>query len=327
MMEEIQSRAAAKAGPAKKPLSAAQIRKKTITRRARLMALIQLIFFVSMPGAFVAGFSGVKHIFQWIGKGEVLETDSFVMALLALCACTAPTVSNIVIPPPPPDDGSGGGSGDSGDFSDPGGSGTDTDEGVHCKDIGQTPIILAYFTEYTEVLPEVSLLTHINYAHGRFANPSTGDGGIVITESKKAPIKDVVALKSVNPKLKVCLMVGGWGGHADGFSECALLPAVREQDYRGQYLLYVLRIQIVLVFFRAGFSVLSSSRVLFPDAVFFQRIRAMERVEHDTGLQQREPRSGNTDGCRRVLYGALRHAKSQRTALPRFPRLQHLREL
>ena len=151
----------------------------------------------------------------------------FIFTLLALCACTAPTVSNIVIPPPPPDDGSGGGSGDSGDFSDPGGSGTDTDEGVHCKDIGQTPIILAYFTEYTEVLPEVSLLTHINYAHGRFANPSTGDGGIVITESKKAPIKDVVALKSVNPKLKVCLMVGGWGGHADGFSMMARDAAKR----------------------------------------------------------------------------------------------------
>lgn len=87
-MEDIQSGAAAKAGPAKKPLSAAQIRKKIITRRARLRALIQLIFFVSMPGAFVAGFSGVKHIFQWIGKGEVLEIDSFVMVLLALCGFT-----------------------------------------------------------------------------------------------------------------------------------------------------------------------------------------------------------------------------------------------
>lgn len=87
-MEENQSRAVAKAGPAKKPLTAAQIRKKTITRRARLRALIQLIFFVSMPGAFVAGFSGVKHIFQWIGKGEVLEIDSFVLVFLALCGFT-----------------------------------------------------------------------------------------------------------------------------------------------------------------------------------------------------------------------------------------------
>jgi len=138
-------------------------------------------------------------------------------AALALCACTQDSVANLVIPPPPSGDGgsgSGGGSGGSG------GSGSDDPE-VLCTDIGQTPIVLAYFTEYTETLPEVRLLTHINYAHGRFVNPKEGDGGIVITESKQAPIKDVVALKSVNPKLKVCLMIGGWGGHADGFSMMA----------------------------------------------------------------------------------------------------------
>ena len=100
---------------------------------------------------------------------------------------------------------------------------------THCTDIGQTPIILAYFTEYTETLPNVSLLTHINYAHGRFADPTNGTGGIVITESKKAPISKVVALKSVNPKLKVCLMIGGWGGHADGFSMMARDAAKRTE--------------------------------------------------------------------------------------------------
>ncbi len=99
--------------------------------------------------------------------------------------------------------------------------------GTLCTDIGQTPIVLAYFTEYTETLPEVSLLTHINYAHGRFKNPKTGDGGIVITESKEAPISKVVALKSMNPKLKVLLMIGGWGAHADGFSMMARDAAKR----------------------------------------------------------------------------------------------------
>ena len=101
--------------------------------------------------------------------------------------------------------------------------------GTLCTDIGQTPIVLAYFTEYTETLPEVTLLTHINYAHGRFKNPKTGDGGIVITESSKAPISKVVALKSVNPKLKVMLMIGGWGGHADGFSMMARDAAKRTE--------------------------------------------------------------------------------------------------
>lgn len=109
------------------------------------------------------------------------------------------------------------------------GTGTDPQPGTGtlCTDIGQTPIVLAYFTEYTETLPEVSLLTHINYAHGRFGNPKTGDGGIVITESKQAPISKVVALKSQNPKLKVMLMIGGWGAHADGFSMMARDAAKR----------------------------------------------------------------------------------------------------
>ena len=109
------------------------------------------------------------------------------------------------------------------------GTGTGEETGTLCKDIGQTPIVLAYFTEYTETLPEVTLLTHINYAHGRFKNPKTGDGGIVITDSSQAPISKVVALKSVNPKLKVMLMIGGWGGHADGFSEMAKSAAKRTE--------------------------------------------------------------------------------------------------
>ena len=145
--------------------------------------------------------------------------------MLHLCSCSKPGGNANTLPPPPPvsgeDDTTPGGNGGSSDDT------PDSSDGTHCTDIGQTPIILAYFTEYTESLPEVRLLTHINYAHGRFANPSTGDGGIVITESKKAPIKDVVALKSVNPKLKVCLMVGGWGGHADGFSMMARDAAKR----------------------------------------------------------------------------------------------------
>ena len=145
---------------------------------------------------------------------------------LCLFSCEKPE-NTLVIDKPnfKPDTGTGTGTGNgNGNGSGTGtgtGAGSGEETGALCMDIGQTPIVLAYFTEYTETLPEVTLLTHINYAHGRFANPKTGDGGIVITESKQAPLSKVVALKSVNPKLKVMLMIGGWGGHADGFSEMA----------------------------------------------------------------------------------------------------------
>lgn len=41
-----------------------------------------------MPGAFVAGFNGVKQLFLRIGAGEVLQLDSFTLSLLGLCGFT-----------------------------------------------------------------------------------------------------------------------------------------------------------------------------------------------------------------------------------------------
>ncbi|MBR1489850.1 MAG: glycoside hydrolase [Bacteroidales bacterium] len=158
---------------------------------------------------------------------------SIIALVFLVAACSKPAPNNFVIPTPTPggtSSGTGSGSGGNGGNGGGGngsGGGQETPPSTLCSDIGQTPVVLAYFTEYTETLPEVTLLTHINYAHGRFANPKTGDGGIVITESKKAPISSVVALKSKNPKLKVMLMIGGWGGHADGFSEMAKSDAKR----------------------------------------------------------------------------------------------------
>ena len=146
--------------------------------------------------------------------------------VILVSSCSKPSQGITLTPPSTKpstntgDTGNNGNTGNTGDTGSTGDNGTQ-DSGTHCTDIGQTPIVLAYFTEYNESLPEPTLITHLNYAHGRFGNPSTGDGGIVITESSKAPISKVVALKSQNPKLKVMLMIGGWGGHADGFSMMA----------------------------------------------------------------------------------------------------------
>lgn len=72
----------------KKALSAGQKRKQRIRHRAWLRAGIQILFFLTMPGAFVAGFSGVKYLFQWIGAGDVLQLNSFTKALLGLVLFT-----------------------------------------------------------------------------------------------------------------------------------------------------------------------------------------------------------------------------------------------
>ena len=71
-----------------KPLTAAQQRQRALKRRTWLRAAVQLFFFVAMPGAFVAGFNGVKQLFLYIGTGSVLQADSFVLSLLGLCGFT-----------------------------------------------------------------------------------------------------------------------------------------------------------------------------------------------------------------------------------------------
>ena len=72
----------------RKPLTAAQKRQRALKHRTWLRAGVQVFFFLTMPGAFVAGFSGVKHLFQWIGAGELLRLDSFVLSLIGLCGFT-----------------------------------------------------------------------------------------------------------------------------------------------------------------------------------------------------------------------------------------------
>lgn len=93
------------------------------------------------------------------------------------------------------------------------------------EDLGQTPMIIAYYTENSSALPDPACLTHINYAHGRFVDKETGDGGIWIEEPEK--MQKVIDLKKKKPSLKVLLMIGGWGDKADGFSEMARDPQKR----------------------------------------------------------------------------------------------------
>lgn len=87
--------------------------------------------------------------------------------------------------------------------------------------LGQTPVICAYLTEYTTDFPteaDIRCFTHINYGHGRFVNKETGEG---IEIAKPEYLRKLAAFKSTYPELKILLMIGGWGPHANGFSMMA----------------------------------------------------------------------------------------------------------
>ena len=71
-----------------KPQTAAQKRQQTQKYRVWLRAAIQAFFFLMTPGAFVAGFAGVRQLFLRIGAGEVLQLDSFMFSLIGLCGFT-----------------------------------------------------------------------------------------------------------------------------------------------------------------------------------------------------------------------------------------------
>lgn len=149
--------------------------------------------------------------------------SSFLTAMMAfvlmIASCTDETPS-FVVPGPGAGNGqtdNGGGSGDSGEN----GGQQEVPAASLCDPafLGQTPMIIAYYTENSSAVPDPACLTHINYAHGRFVDKETGDGGIWIEQPEK--LQKVVELKKQKPSLKVLLMIGGWGDKADGFSEMA----------------------------------------------------------------------------------------------------------
>lgn len=66
------------------PADARNARKTANRKRAVARAAVQAFFFLTMPGAFVAGFNGIKYIFRQIESGGMIERNSFLMALIGL---------------------------------------------------------------------------------------------------------------------------------------------------------------------------------------------------------------------------------------------------
>lgn len=72
----------------KAPVSAALKRKAENRNRALVRAALQVLFFVTMPSSFVAGFNGIKYIFRQMGTGSVLELNSFATVMIGLAGFT-----------------------------------------------------------------------------------------------------------------------------------------------------------------------------------------------------------------------------------------------
>ena len=111
-----------------------------------------------------------------------------------------------------------------------GGGGSTDSDAARLARLGQTPIVCVYLTEYTSESEfpdetEIRYYTHINYGHARFEDKKAGTGLVVANTDY---LKRLAAYKTKYPKLKILLMVGGWGKQADGFSMMARDPDKRK---------------------------------------------------------------------------------------------------
>ncbi len=99
-------------------------------------------------------------------------------------------------------------------------------------------VVVAYVTSWSTVIPDPFCMTHINYAFGHVADSFDG-----VRVDNPQRLHQMVALKKVNPDLKVMLSVGGWGsglfsemaadkGHRKAFAEDCL-RAVKEYGLDG----------------------------------------------------------------------------------------------
>lgn len=82
-------------------------------------------------------------------------------------------------------------------------------------------VVVAYVTSWTKVIPEPSLMTHVNYAFGHVNDTFNG-----VRIDNPDRLRQMVELKKKNPSLHVLVSVGGWG--SGRFSEMAADPANRK---------------------------------------------------------------------------------------------------
>ena len=97
--------------------------------------------------------------------------------------------------------------------------------GIGCKSVEvnspqDEKVIVAYVTSWSEIVPDPSYFTVLNYAFGHVNE--TFDG---IRIDNVDRFRRMIKLKEKNPDLKVLLSIGGWG--SGGFSEMAASDTLR----------------------------------------------------------------------------------------------------
>ena len=86
--------------------------------------------------------------------------------------------------------------------------------GLGCLAGKNDAVVVAYVTSWTKVMPDPTVMTHINYAFGHVNDQFNG-----VRIDNEQRLRDIVALKQQQPKLRVMLSIGGWG--SGRFSEMA----------------------------------------------------------------------------------------------------------
>lgn len=86
---------------------------------------------------------------------------------------------------------------------------------------GSDPVVIAYVTSWSHILPDPEVVTHINYAFGHITESFDGIG---IANEKR--LRTLTELKKQKPSLKILLSIGGWG--SGRFSEMAATPENRK---------------------------------------------------------------------------------------------------
>lgn len=82
------------------------------------------------------------------------------------------------------------------------------------KEDAPQKVVIAYVTSWSDIMPDPTHLTHINYA---FGHVNDSFNGVRIDNENR--LKQIVALKQNAPHLKILLSIGGWG--SGRFSEMA----------------------------------------------------------------------------------------------------------